>query len=76
MGESTKVQFSIKQFFIMLVIAVLIAALMTVLSAFAPLSFIYNWLVDHHLRPVWFGLIAGVIGGSLGFYNAKIKKNK
>ena len=76
MEESNKVQFNFKQLFIMLVIAILIAALMTILSAFPPLSFVYNWLVARNLRLIWFGLIAGVIGGFLSFYNVKRKNNK
>lgn len=75
MKENNNVQFNIKQFFIMLVIAILIAALMTILSAFPPLSFVYNWLSARNLRIMWFGLIAGVIGGALSFYNVK-RKNK
>ena len=76
MGENVKIQFSVKQLLITLIIAVLIAALMTILSAFAPLSFVYNWLADHDLSFIWFGLMAGVIGGSLVFYNAKRKNNR
>lgn len=76
MEENTRGQFSIIRPFIGLVIAILIAALMTILSAFPPLSFVYHWLVDHHLRLIWFGLIGGVIGGFLAFYNVKRKDNK
>lgn len=76
MKENNKVQFNIKRFFIMLVIAILIAALMTILSAFPPLSFVYNWLSARNLSIIWFGLIAGVIGGALSFYNVKRKNNE
>ena len=42
---------------------------MTILGAFPPLSFLYNWLVGHGLQNVWVGLMAGVIAICVSLYN-------
>lgn len=68
MEENNTTRIDIKRFFTMVVIAILIAALMTLLSAVPPLSTIYDWLADHQLRFIWYGLTAGIIGGLLSFY--------
>ena len=49
--------------YIIKVVALACAAgvIMTILGAFPPLSFLYNWLVGHGLQNVWVGLMAGVI---------------
>ena len=48
--------------YIIKVVALACAAgvIMTILGAFPPLSFLYNWLVGHGLQNVWVGLMAGV----------------
>lgn len=45
--------------YIIKVVALACAAgvIMTILGAFPPLSFLYNWLVGHGLQNVWVGLM-------------------
>ena len=49
---------------------------MTILGAFPPLSFLYNWLVGHGLQNVWVGLMAGVIAICVSLYNMHHAKKK
>lgn len=57
--------------YIIKVVALACAAgvIMTILGAFPPLSFLYNWLVGHGLQNVWVGLMAGVIAICVSLYN-------
>ena len=37
-------------------IAVLVAAVMTVLSGFPPFSIVYEWLESNNMKVIWYGL--------------------
>ena len=64
--------------YIIKVVALACAAgvIMTILGAFPPLSFLYNWLVGHGLQNVWVGLMAGVIAICVSLYNMHHAKKK
>ncbi|MCR5448215.1 MAG: hypothetical protein K6F23_02360 [Solobacterium sp.] len=56
------------------VAAVLAAAVMTLLSAVPPLSYLYDWAESNHMMFVWNGLTAGVIALCLSLYFYHQKK--
>ena len=60
-----------KQIAIAAGIAVLVTILMTLFSAFPPLSILYNWLYDHNLIRIWNGLIGGAVAFFTGVYFRK-----
>ncbi len=49
----------------MLLIAILIAVLMTLFSGIYPGSVLYGWLDQNGLNFVWAGLTAGIIAACL-----------
>ena len=51
----------VMKIFIAVAIAILVAVVMTVLSAVPPLSIVYNWAERNNMKFVWNGLVAGVI---------------
>lgn len=42
-------------------LAILIAVILTILSAVPPLSLIYQWAERKNLECIWYGLVAGII---------------
>ena len=64
--------------YIIKVVALACAAgvIMTILGAFPPLSFLYNWLVGHGLQNVWVGLMAGVIAICVSLYAPREKETE
>lgn len=63
-------------FFKYLGLAILVALLMTLLSAIPPISILYDWLMHHNLRSAWFGLMSCVIALCLSLYTANKKTKK
>ena len=49
-------------------IAILAGVILTVLSAILPLSLAYQWLEQHDLPIIWYGLEAGVISLCVLYY--------
>ena len=52
-------------------IAVLVAAVMTVLSGFHPFSIVYEWLESNNMKVIWYGLTAGIVALCLLLYRAR-----
>ena len=57
----------------MLLIAILIAVLMTLFSGIYPGSVLYGWLDQNGLNFVWAGLTAGIIAACLVLYRRRKK---
>ena len=57
----------------MLLIAILIAVLMTLFSGIYPGSVLYGWLDQNGLNFVWAGLTAGIIAACLLLYRRRKK---
>lgn len=57
----------------MLLIAILIAVLMTLFSGIYPGSALYGWLDQNGLNFVWAGLTAGIIAACLLLYRRRKK---
>lgn len=57
----------------MLLIAILIAVLMTLFSGIYPGSVLYGWLDQNGLSFVWAGLTAGIIAACLLLYRRRKK---
>ena len=57
----------------MLLIAILIAVLMTLFSGIYPGSALYGWLDQNGLNFVWAGLTAGIIAACLVLYRRRKK---
>lgn len=74
--KSKKAAGGIREFFTVVGIAVLVAAVMTLLTAVPPVSILYRWLEERDLIYVWTGLVAGFIGGVLSFYRSKEKETE
>ena len=55
----------------MLLIAILIAVLMTLFSGIYPGSVLYGWLDQNGLNFVWAGLTAGIIAACLPSYSPR-----
>lgn len=55
----------------MLLIAILIAVLMTLFSGIYPGSVLYGWLDQNGLNFVWAGLTAGIIAACLLLYRRR-----
>lgn len=55
----------------MLLIAILIAVLMTLFSGIYPGSVLYGWLDQNGLNFVWAGLTAGIIAACLVLYRRR-----
>ena len=56
-------------FLLVIVIAILVAIIMTILSVYPPFSIFYEWTERNHLKYMWYGLVAGVIALCLGVYH-------
>ena len=56
-----------------LLIAILIAVLMTLFSGIYPGSVLYGWLDQNGLNFVWAGLTAGIIAACLVLYRRRKK---
>ncbi len=65
-----------KQALTAVAIAVAVAVLMMVLSAFPPLSFVYDFLDNHSLGAVGTGLNAAVIGACLHLYCRSLRQGE
>ena len=52
-------------------IAVLVAAVMTVLSGIPPFSIVYEWLESNNMKVIWYGLTAGIVALCLLLYRAR-----
>lgn len=57
-------------------LACAVGVIMTILGAFPPLSILHDWLEGHGLRPLWGGLMGGVIAFCLSLYNIHHAKKK
>ena len=57
----------------MLLIAILIAVLMTLFSGIYPGSVLSGWLAQQGLHFVWAGLTAGIIAACLVLYRRRKK---
>ena len=47
--------------FLVVGLAILLGVVLTVLSAIPPLSLAYQWLEQHDLKLLWYGMEAGII---------------
>lgn len=74
--NNKKTKSGIREFFTVVGIAVLIAAVMTLLTMVPPLSILYRWLEERDMLYLWTALVAGVIGGVLSFYRSKEKEKE
>ena len=54
--------------FLVVGLAILLGVVLTVLSAIPPLSLAYQWLEQHDLPIIWYGLEAGVISLCVLYY--------
>ena len=57
-------------------LAFAVGVVMTILAAFPPLSILYDWLEGHGLRPLWGGLMSGVISFCVSLYIMHHAKKK
>lgn len=62
---------SVRSFIMCLAIALSIAVLITILSAFPPLSILRGWLEHNGLSFIWTGVVAGIIALCLSLFRSK-----